>query len=74
MSAREEILELLWWAVPSTDSADAKRKAAQMLDAYAHELAEIQRVQASEYEATQTEDFVAGMQVGADLIDPEVER
>ncbi|MFE2712284.1 hypothetical protein ACFXKI_09905 [Streptomyces mirabilis] len=38
MSARGEIANLLWWSVPSTDTADAKAKTAQMLDAHRTEV------------------------------------
>jgi len=31
-AAREEIFDRLWWAIPSRDTADAKAKAAAMLD------------------------------------------
>jgi TRAP-type C4-dicarboxylate transport system substrate-binding protein len=52
---------------PSGLSAEERRA---LIEAFAHELAEWQHDNAREYEATQTEDFVAGMQVAADLIDP----
>ncbi|MFJ4828432.1 hypothetical protein ACIP79_00600 [Streptomyces sp. NPDC088747] len=37
--ARKKIADLLWWVVPSQDTADAKAKAGQMLDAYRDEVA-----------------------------------
>lgn len=43
MSAREQVLALLWWVVPSATDEEARAKAAELLDAYAHELAEQQR-------------------------------
>lgn len=40
MSARDKILNYLWMAVPSSDDAEARALAEQMVDDYAHELAE----------------------------------
>jgi hypothetical protein len=57
-----------------TIRAEAERLVDEALKEHAHELAKKQHATAREYEATQSEDFVAGMQVGADLVDPEVTR
>lgn len=73
MSARDKILERLWWAVPSTDNADAKVKAAQMLDDFAHELAESQRKMP--LPDSRDRHWVRfGVNLAADTIDPEVKK
>ncbi|MFE9064842.1 hypothetical protein [Streptomyces violaceusniger] len=38
MNARKKIANLLWWSVPSSDDADAKALAEQMLDAHRAEV------------------------------------
>lgn len=65
MSAREKIAELLWRVVPSRDDAEAAATAEQMLDAYAHELAEKLR---------NHDENDGSFNYAAALIDPEVER
>ncbi|GAB1326948.1 hypothetical protein [Streptomyces sennicomposti] len=82
MSAREKLLERLWWAVPSADDAEAKRVAAEMLDdalrEHAHALAEKIRVELAEKVSERLAGgiwqirTVSTAQQAADLIDPEV--
>lgn len=67
MNARDEIAYLLWTAMPSSDDAEAKATAEQLLNAYRtqvlNEAAEILRARAAQYPTRRI--FAAGLRHGA---------
>lgn len=69
MSARDELAELLFRSMPSSDDDEARREAAKAIDAFAHELAEKIREVAS---TTRVSADRPKLRYAADLIDPEV--
>lgn len=80
MNARDRILDRLYWAVPSWGEEDAKRIASEMLDEFAHELAEEIRafVGPESYPHEKGRPlvlrYVKGWRDAADLIDPKKEK
>lgn len=68
MSARERILERLWWSVPSENDEQAKRIAERWLDDYAHELSE--EIKGACKTLPEGGDWFAGMYDAAKVIEP----
>lgn len=73
MSARDKILDLLFWAVPSSDDDEARAEAERLVNAFTHELAEEIREASLGMYPTGLCPAISGSREAANLIDPEVE-